>query len=495
MWWKEVKFKVKDIDISTGGPYVVVLNKADARELGLDALDRVRIKFKSNSVVAAVDISENLKDLNKKEIGMFEEVFSALKVKRKQIIDLEPNEKPKSIEYIKNKLDGFKLNQNEINEIVKDVVNDRLTEVEKTYFVSACYKNGLSLDEVVSLTNAIVSNSKRLKLKNKVIIDKHSTGGVCGNRITMIVVPIIAAAGLTIPKTSSRAITSPAGTADTMEVFCNVSFNIKKLESIIKRTNGCMVWGGALDLASADDKLIKIEKPLRVDPRGIMLASIMAKKKAVGATHVLIDMPVGKNAKIKSLKEAKKLEGDFLKLGNRLGIKIKCLIGDGSEPIGNGIGPALEAIDVLKILRNENGPEDLKRKSLKIAGMMLEMVGIKDGEKFALEILENGEAYKKFKEIVKAQGGKVDKVKVGKFKFGVKAWKSGIIKSIDNKKISRIARMAGAPDDKGAGVYLNFKRKSKVKKGNILFIIYSENKDNLKYVKSVLKDEKIYTLK
>ena len=475
--------KVRILDISTGGIKVVVLNDEDASKLNLYALDRIRIRKDKKSVVAILDISDGM--VRKGELGVFKEVSDFLKLKNKDKVKIEYVEKPKSIYYIKEKLDGEILNKEEINEIVKDVIHDKLNEIELAYFISGCYKYGLDLEEVSNLTKAIVDNSRKLKLNKKVIVDKHSTGGIPGNRTSMIIVPILAAAGLVIPKTSSKAITSPSGTADTMGVFCNVEFTVKEIEKIVKKTNGCLVWGGTKELASADDKLIKIERPLSLDPEGIMLASIMSKKFSVGAKYLLIDIPVGRNAKVKSMKRAMHLKNKFINLGKKLGIKVRVMISDGRQPIGNGVGPVLEAKDVLRVLKND-GVEDLKNKSVEMAGMIFEMVGYKNGRKKALEILESGKSYEKFKEIVEMQKGKIKDIKLSDIKYNFRSKKKGKIVSIDNNIVNRVCRILGCPREKEAGIYFNFKIGGKVEKGDKLFIVYAKDKKKLKESLSLL---------
>jgi len=476
-----VRFKVRDIDISAGDLFVVILNKKDADKLNLIALDRVRIK-KKKEIICVVDIYEGDKRVKDGEIGLFEEVLKEIKVKNGEIVDIVPSEKPKVLDYIKKKLEGKDLGREEINEIIKSILKNELTEIEKTYFVSGCYVHGLSLDESYYLTMAIVNNSKKLDFGKKIIVDKHSIGGVGGNRTTMIVVPILVAAGLTIPKTSTRNITSVSGTSDTMEVLAKVDFSAKEIKNIVNKIGGCMVWGGALELASADDRLIKIERPLGLDPKGIMLASIMAKKKSVGATHVIIDLPFGEGSKLKNIDEAIKLKSKFIELGRKLGIKVKIMISDGTQPVGNGVGPCLEAIDVLNVLLNK-GPEDLKEKSVEMAGNIFEMLGYKKSREKALEILESGKAYETMKEIIKAQKGKIfrpEQIKLGRFKYNVKTKKKGKVKSLDNKLINKIGMILGAPRDKGAGIYFNFKKNGKVNKNDLLFILYSNSEEKLK---------------
>ncbi|MCK4551186.1 MAG: AMP phosphorylase, partial [Candidatus Aenigmarchaeota archaeon] len=314
-------------------------------------------------------------------------------------------------------------------------------------------------------------------------------------RVTPIVVSIIAACGLTIPKTSSRAITSPAGTSDTMEVFCNVSFSTEEIKRIVGETNGCLVWGGALDLAPADDKLIRAEYPLSLDPEGQVLASVMSKKKSVGSNCVVIDLPFGDGAKVKSFDAAKRLAMKFKKLGEALGMKIECTITKGDQPIGNGVGPVLEAIDIMDVLSGR-GPQDLSEKSVELAGVLLKMTN-KGDEETARKILESGAALDKFKQIVRSQGGTTNKDLAGmlaKKKISYYAKKTGTILKVDNKIVANLAKRAGAPKDTGAGVYLYFKRWQQVKKGDKLLDIYTSHDYKLEYTKKLLSEKDAFII-
>ncbi|MBN1385575.1 AMP phosphorylase [Candidatus Woesearchaeota archaeon] len=483
------------MDISTGGVQVVILNQEDARMYDLKVEDRVKIRNNGRTTIAVVDIAESDKIVKPGHIGMFEESLRAIKARNGNIIDVQLDDKPLSVRLIRKKLDKKELSYDEMDQIVKDIINNELDEIELTYFIAACYNNGMSYQEILALTKSMVKNSDTLTFDRKPVMDLHCIGGVPGNRTTMIVIPIIAAAGLLIPKTSSRAITSPAGTADTMEVLCNVSFNTRKLMSIIKKTNGCIVWGGALNLASADDKLIKLRYPLSLDPMGMLIASIVAKKHSVGSTHILLEIPIGHQTKLATKEEALHLEREFINVGKRLGMRFKILITDGSQPVGNGIGCALEAKDVLYCLMNhENAPKDLLQKSITIAGMMLEMAGKAKkgrGHLMAQELVESGIAFQKMQEIIKLQGGKgkldPDRIKVGKYEHDVVAENSGIIKGINNKDINKISRIAGSPKDLGAGIYLHHHVGDMVKKGEALFTIHSDSKKRMDYAKNFLE--------
>ncbi|MAE43114.1 AMP phosphorylase [Candidatus Woesearchaeota archaeon] len=496
---KKMKLKIKDMDIATGGPLIVVLNKKDAMKFDIYHLDRIKIKKGKKIETVVVDIAQSGKAVPEGSIGAYEEVISSLRLKNGDIVSITLARKPISIEFIRKKLDDKKLSKKEIDQIVWDIVHNKLSEVELTYFVAACYTNLMSINETMMLTKAISKHGDTLKLDRYPVVDKHSIGGIPGNRTTMVLVPIVAAAGLTIPKTSSRSITSPAGTADTMEVLAKVSFSIKKMKQIVMKTNGCIVWGGSLNLAPADDKIINVERTLEIDAESQLLASIMAKKHSVSSTHILIDIPTSKESKIKSKEEAFRLKKLFEVIGKKLRKHIKVIITDGREPIGNGIGPALEARDVLWLLkRDKRRPFDLEKKCVLMAAEIFKMAGIKDCRNKTMELLNSGKAYKKMKEIIKAQDGNVfnpNQIKIGRFKYDIRAGKKGIVKNINNRIISRIARIAGAPINKGAGIYLYKRLGNDVKKGEKLYTVYAESRQKLKFAKDFLKDNKAYKIK
>jgi AMP phosphorylase len=306
-------------------------------------------------------------------------------------------------------------------------------------------------------------------------------GGVPGNKITLLIVPIVAAAGLTIPKTSSRAITSACGTADIMETLAPVTFNADEIVEIVNKTNGIIAWGGGVNLAPADDIFIRVEYPLAIDPHYLALCSVMAKKYAVGADFVVIDLPMGPETKMPTMEDAKRYARDFLALGEKLGIEVECAVTFGGKPIGRAVGPTLEAKEALKALEGE-GPSSLIEKSTEIAGILLEAGGIAtrgNGKAVAMEYLKSGKALKKMKEIIEAQGGDPevtsDKMSVGQYKETIYSPASGYVTHISNRAIVQVARAAGAPKDKGAGIYLYITKGTKVERGDPLFDIYAES--------------------
>lgn len=467
--------KAKIIPIKTG-KHTVIMNQSDADEIGLFEGDRVRIISKK-STVALVQIAVGL--IEKGEVGICMGVAEECMISDGDEVNLIPIPKPKSVEYIRKKLDGKKLSRDEIYEIVRDIVNDTLTEIELTTFVLSSHIHGMDFDEIEWLTRAMVETGDVLTFEGGTVVDKHSIGGVPGNKISLIVVPVVASAGLLIPKTSSRAITSASGTADTMEVLANVNLSIEEIKEITERVGGVIAWTGATNIAPADDKIIKVEYPLAIDPRPQLLASVMAKKAAVGAKDVVIDIPVGAGSKVPDVEVGKSLANDFVELGRRLGLNVTCALTYGGQPIGRAVGPALEAWEALKALEEKRGAKSLIEKALGIAGIIFEIAGkALNGYEYAKSIFESGKALEKFKQIVEAQGGnpdvKSDDIQIGDKTYDFVAQIDGAVANVMNERIVKIARAAGAPKDKGAGVLLFKKGGSHVKKGDVLFRIYAE---------------------
>ncbi len=501
-----MKLVAKNLPIATGNIVVAVLCEQDATLLDLQPADRILLKHGRKTVVATVDIVERNGVHRRRyvsgmlhcgQLGLFFEAQEALGVKTGDSIELSSAKKPESLQHIKKKLRGEKLQAGEIHAIIQDITKGNLSAAEMTYFVAGSYVYELDIDEVYALTEAMVQSGSVLHFHKKVVVDKHCIGGVAANRTSMLLVPILASAGLTIPKTSSRSITSAAGTADTFEVLAPVKLSLAQMKRVVKKTNGCLVWGGAMNLAPADDKIIQVEHTISLDPTGQLLASILAKKKSVSATHVIIDVPVGRGAKITDMKHAHMLKQKFEQLGKRLRMKILVVITDGSQPVGNGIGPSLEARDVLWTLKNSpRGSALLREKTLFMAAGLLELTGkAKKGRGLALarNILESGKAYEKFINIIVAQGGKEmtpENIRLAQQSFIVRSPHAGVISHIDNNIMNKIARVAGAPHDQEAGVYLHYHKGATVCRGEKLFTIYSDNKERLQYAIDVWKKQK-----
>ncbi len=488
-----MRFKIKVIRISAGKP-IIFLHESSAKKIGVHLGDRVIVKKNQNSMVliAVVDFAKGL--IKENEAGLSEELSKSLN-ESNGYIEVVPSGSAESSSILKGETVCKEYSQEDLDKIIKDVVENRLTEAEIAYFVSTMAHCKVSTKEVVYMINSIVKTGSKLSWKYKVIADKHSIGGIPGNRTTPIVVAICAAAGVIMPKTSSRAITSAAGTADAVESMANVSLSIPELKKVVQKTGACLAWGGSLGLAPADDKLIRIEKLLRVDPESQLISSILAKKISVGSTHVLIDIPYGNGAKV-SKESGEKLGKLFISIGKKFGLKIKIVLTDGREPIGNGIGPVLEMKDIIKVLKQDDSPRDLETKALFLAGNILELVGKSkrnEGIKKAKEILYSGDAYKKFCEIIVAQKGDPKAwLPEAKYSHTIVSKKVSTIEKIDNQKINYMARLAGCPLDKSSGLYIYKHVGERLRHGERIITIFSESKQKLKEsIKFFKKNEPI----
>jgi thymidine phosphorylase len=479
-----MKLRLRRIGIDTHRESIAFLDDEDliGRALGLHPLDRVEVSANGRTVLAVLNTVEGTV-LQEGTIGLCNTAFDKLGVSEDTIVDVTPAEPPASADLLHAKMAGKELTQSELTAIVNDIVHGRFSKVELTAFVVSTKIFGLSDDEIIGLINAMVETGEGLKFNSRIVADKHCTGGVPGNRTTPIVVSIAAAAGLIIPKTSSRSITSPCGTADTMEMLMNVELSPDRIYDTVRKSNGCLAWGGALNLAPADDMLIQVEHPLRIDVEGLMISSILAKKKAAGSTHILLDIPYGLGTKAADIERATHLKERFERLGSRLGLNLRVLLTDGSQPIGNGIGPVLEAQDVLRVLRNDpDAPEDLRRKSLHLAGELLELSGRCSGEghELAENILRSGKAYEKFETIREIQGRR-ESPPLGAHIKRIFSEKSGKVTGINNRVISRTAQLVGAPKNPGAGVQLDVHVGDFVDEGDPLLTIYADSDEALSY--------------
>ena len=477
-----MKLRIKKLNFLTGKP-VCMIHEKTAKKMSLHVGDRVSIKNKKKNIISVIDTISKI--ITPREIAVSRDIIQYLNLKNKEIVNINITKSPRSISLIKKKLSGQTLKKHEIKEIIENIANNSLTEVEIAFFVSAVYIQEMSLTETKYLTQAMIDTGKKLKLSGKVV-DKHSIGGIAGNRTTPIVVSICAAAGLKIPKTSSRAITSAAGTVDVIETIAKVDFSLNEIKKIIKKTNACLVWGGALGLAPVDDKIIKIERIVSIDSTTHVLASILSKKISVGSKYILIDIPYGKSAKVSKL-QAKKLKLKFIKLAKQFNLKLEVVLTDGTEPIGNGIGPVLEIKDILKVLTRTDSPKDLEEKSVFLAGELLELAGkVKKGKGIekAKEILDSKKAFEKFKQIIKEQQGDINKLNKFKeqiFPHVIKAKRKIKIKHINNKLINLLARYAGCPEDKLAGIYLHKKKNQIAEKSDKILTIYAVSKEKLNH--------------
>jgi thymidine phosphorylase len=385
---------------------------------------------------------------------------------------------------VRGKVYGRRLDEASMSNIIKDVAAGSYSNVELSAFITACAARPLDETEICALTRAMIQAGDRIAWDNSPIVDKHSVGGLPGNRTTPIIVAIVAACGLTIPKTSSRAITSPAGTADTMETLAPVDLDLPAMRRVVEREGGCIAWGGAMRLSPTDDILIRVERLLDLDSEGQLVASILSKKAAAGATHLVLDMPVGKTAKVRSAESAAELSQALSRIGKMFGIATRVIQTDGAQPVGRCIGPALEARDVVAVLQGKpSAPLDLKERALLLASHLLEMGGAApegEGAARASATLDSGRAWKKFQRICEAQGG-MRVPPVAQYRHTIIAARAGTVTGIDNRRLAKLAKLAGAPDDKAAGLELHVRLGTRVASSQPLYTVHAEAPGELDY--------------
>jgi len=476
--------KVRRVPIDTHSENVAFLRRDCTQYTveGLRALAKIEVHGGRRHLLATLNLVEANGNgahalLGTDELGLSTEAFARLGLPAGAEVSIEPAPPPGSLESVRRKINGAVLTPDNYRAIIEDISDHRYSRMELAAFLVAS-AGFMTTEEVLALTQAMVEVGQRLTWPMDMVVDKHCIGGIPGNRTTMIVVPIVAAHGLAIPKTSSRAITSPAGTADTMEVLCNVTVDLDHMRHIIAEEKGCLVWGGHMRLAPADDILISVERPLGIDTQEQMVASILSKKVSAGSTHLLIDIPMGPQAKVRSQVEAVRLRKMFEFVGDALGLNLEVAITDGRQPIGRGIGPVLEARDAMAVLRCDlDAPQDLREKSILLAGRVLEFdpaVRGGQGVRLAREILDDGRALAKMERIMAAQGpAPVLGLQPGPLTRDVVAPADGVVVNMDCARLNHIARLAGCPMDKGSGIDLLQSVGDRVRKGDPLYRIHA----------------------
>ncbi|MDI3323317.1 thymidine phosphorylase family protein [Pontibacterium granulatum] len=487
--------KARRLGVDTHQELTIYLraDSAVCKSEGFTALSRVLVRSENKYIIATLniitgDITGDM--ILPGEIGFSESAWKRLELNDGDSIWTSHPAPVASISHIRAKVYGHTLKREQFNDIVNDIVAGRYADVHLAAFITACGNDNMNNREITYLTEAMVNSGSKISWDLPLVVDKHCVGGLPGNRTTPIIVSILAASGLTVPKTSSRAITSPAGTADTMETLTNVSLSLDEMKKVVCEQGGCLAWGGSVRLSPADDLLIKVERVLDIDSEGQLIASVLSKKIAAGATHVLIDMPVGPTAKVRSQAAADKLADSFRKVAKSLGLTIDIMFTDGRQPVGYGIGPALEARDITAVLQNsENAPIDLKERAIAVAGAMLEMVtDITKGEgcKRARQLIDSGKAWEKFKQICEAQGG-LREPPIAPYRFELIAHQHGWLHSVDNRRLSKVAKLAGAPADLAAGVEIHVKLGDEIHPNTPLLTIHAESAGELNYAVEYLE--------
>jgi len=461
--------------------------------LGIDTHQEMVVYLRRNSHVCRSEgfTSSNRVHIRQPgEMGLSESAWKKLNPTADSVAQISHPNPVTSLSYLRHKVYGHRLNEHQTQAIIDDIVAGRYSDVHLSSFVTSCAGNAMNLDEIIALTKAMLKSGQQLKWGTDCVVDKHCVGGLAGNRTTPIVVAIVTACGGVMPKTSSRAITSPAGTADTMATMTQVDLKLNTLQKVVKEQGGCLAWGGSINLSPADDILIRIERMLDLDSEGQMVASVLSKKAAAGSTHVLIDIPIGPTAKVRSPEAADLLSSYLKKTGQALGLDVRIIRTDGTQPVGRGIGPALEAHDLLAVLRNkEDAPKDLRNRALTLAAELLEMANLSEpgqGLALAASTLDSGLALKKFMAICEAQGGFTEPG-VAPYKYNWISKVSGKVTGIDNRQLSQLAKLAGAPEDPTAGVTLNVELNEQITPGQLLLTVHADSPGELQYAVNFLE--------
>ena len=453
------------------------------RSEGLSSRSRVLLQSGDRSVIATLyQVSSDLIAVH--EAGLSEAAWSLLGVSHGNPITARHPDPLTSFGHVRSRVFGNRLSQDQFREILDDVAARRYSSVETTAYLVSGSSFPLDEAETVALTRVMVDLGETLAWPNAPIVDKHCVGGLPGNRTTPIVVAITAALGLTMPKTSSRAITSPAGTADAMETLAPVDLDVPAIRRVVEREGGCVVWGGAVRLSPADDLLIRVERVLDLDSEGQLVASVLSKKIAAGATHLVLDIPVGPTAKVRTAAAGEALAARLQSVANRFGIATRVMITDGTQPVGRGIGPALEGRDVLAVLQQTPGhPEDLHARACALAGALIELAGRAapgEGLALAIQTVADGRAWSKFQAICEAQGG-MRTPSIAPYQRPRTAPFEGRIDFVDNRRIARVAKLAGAPGSKSAGVEMHVRLGDQVSPSQPLYTVHAETVGELEY--------------
>lgn len=461
------------------------------RAEGFEAQARILVSQGGREIIATLDVVRS-DILSPGEAGLSEAAWRQLQAREGEEVLLSHAPQLPSLGHVRAKIFGKRLGDEALQSIIRDIASGRYSDIHLSSFVTTCADDRLDRDEIIALTLAMVQAGERLDWGRAPVADKHCVGGLPGNRTTLIVVPIVASSGLLIPKTSSRAITSPAGSADTMETLAPVELSAARIRKVVEREGGCIAWGGGVRLSPADDILIRIERALDIDSEGQLVASVISKKAAAGSTHVVLDIPVGPTAKVRTPQAAASLRDHLVAAGEAVGLKVRTVETDGSQPVGRGIGPALEALDVLAVLKGDpEAPADLRDRALRLAGELLELTGgAETGKGFlkASAVLADGRAWRKFQAICEAQGGMREPPRAP-YVRPVLAARSGRVAAIDNRRLARLAKLAGAPKAPAAGLLLHARTGTPVSKGQPLFTVHAESLGELEYAFAYLTDQ------
>lgn len=474
------RLRLRRVPISVGSERIAYLPLHGSTLLAGDYLGTAKVELLAEGRCLSVQVHglDCAGMLGEGEIGLSEEAFLHWGMPEGCEVALRRTPSPASHQALVRKVQGHELDEAQYEMLLRDIIEGRYSESEISAFLVSATQH-LSDAEVVALAKVRTRFSPVIRWDRPIVVDKHSMGGVPGSRITLIVVPIIAAHGLAMPKTSSRAITSAAGTADAMEVLAQVELTPEQVRRCIDEAGACIAWNGRLNHSRVDEVMNAITRPLGIDSNRWSVASILSKKLTAGSTHVIVDLPFGPRTKLKTEQEARQLGDLFEQVGARLGLTVAAFATDGSRPVGRGIGPALEVRDVRWVLSGAAAaPADLREKALFFAARILAwdpQVGtLAAGRARAEQLLSEGAALAAFERIIDAQGRNAP-VMPGPLTWSMLAPRRALVTELDGWRLAEIARRAGAPLDKSAGIDLHVSSGMSVACGQVLYVIHASS--------------------
>jgi len=476
---------LKHLPISSFNENIVYLHKdCVAYKLeDIKFMTKVEVHGGPKPIYAFLNIVNDESLVTPNQLALNNEAFEQIKLPEGTNVSIALTPPPPSINSIKRKISGNILNSNEYATIVNDITERRYSNMDIASFLvsSGAF---MTPPEVLALTEALVGEQTINWDNEGIVVDHHCLGGIPGNKTDIIITAIVSAYGLPIPKTASRSLSSCAGVADTMSVLANVDLDENKLKKLVSENRGALVCHSGLQIAAANRLISSVERQIGITQQQHLVSSILAIKLAMGITHLVIDIPVGINSRIKNTQDAMRLRKLIEYVGDQTGIMIDAVITDGSEPIGNGIGAVLEARDVMKVLRNkDDAPQDLREKSLFLAGRIIDFdPQLRGGQGYfvAKEILNSGRALESINKIIHAQG-KAPQPTLGNLTREIVATTNGYVESINNTRINQIGVLAGASQNAGAGLDLLKKVGDKVVEGEPLFRIHATHQSDFGY--------------
>ena len=485
---------LKHIPVCSFDENIAYLNK-DCSIYKIDnisSLTRVEIHGGKNSVYAFLQLVEGNKIVKPNELGLNSEAFEKVGSPEGTKVSLSLATPAPSLSAVRRKVLGNVLSAKDYAAIVSDIANNRYSNADIAAFLVAV-GSFFTPSEIVDFTEAL-SDTKILEWEREdIVVDYACIDEPIGGKADLLVAAIVAAYGLPMPKIVFPRSIIGSSLINTMKVFADVDLDLDDFKRQVWEKRAAIVSADKLDICLADKIITQVERQSGIYTMERNVASMIANKIAAGVTHLLVDIPVGARAKIKNTSEAMRLRKLIEYVCDICNVRVDIAVTDGSEPLGYGVGAVLEARDIMKVLKNEDdAPDDLKEKSLFLAGRILEFDDkLRGGQGYlvAKELLRTGKALEAWEQIVSAQGEK-DPEALGHLTRDVVAVKAGKVKRINANLMNKIAVLAGAGQYLGAGVEMFRKCGDSVASGDVLYRIYSCNSNDFSLALNMLEDEK-----